>query len=173
MEVDEIAFTNDAQRNCELVLDAVNHSSDVIYESIGAGSQNHCILFITSLIDDQVQYRNLIRPLQLPQNQGVSWDKLLGSVAVGQKKKATRLHEAVALMLDGWTLVSAAQIHGFYAFKTSQTPGRSVEKAENQSIVLGPQEAFTESLEINLGLVRKRLKTAFLQVESLKLGELT
>ncbi|MGZ4105871.1 MAG: spore germination protein [Tumebacillaceae bacterium] len=173
MEVEEIAFTEDEAENCRLVVDAVNNSSDVIWETLGSGSQKHCILFIKSLIDVKVQNRDLIRPLQVMQTQGAGLDKMVNGVAVGQKKKALHLDDAVALLLDGWTLLAVSQIKGFYAFKTSQTPGRGVEKAENQSIVLGPQEAFCESLEANLGLIRKRLKTPFLQVENIKVGALT
>ncbi|MGZ4031933.1 MAG: spore germination protein, partial [Tumebacillaceae bacterium] len=173
MEVEEIAFTEDEAENCRLVVDAVNNSSDVIWETLGSGNQKHCILFIKSLIDVKVQNRDLIRPLQVMQTQGAGLDKMVKGVAVGQKKKALHLDDAVALLLDGWTLLAVSQIKGFYAFKTSQTPGRGVEKAENQSIVLGPQEAFCESLEANLGLIRKRLKTPFLQVETIKVGALT
>ncbi|MGZ4163137.1 MAG: hypothetical protein ACXVDB_03170, partial [Tumebacillaceae bacterium] len=49
MEVEEIAFTEDEAENCRLVVDAVNNSSDVIWETLGSGNQKHCILFIKSL----------------------------------------------------------------------------------------------------------------------------
>ena len=50
-------------------------------------------------------------------------------------------------------------------------PGRSVAEPPTQVAVHGPREGFTEDIKVNLGLVRKRLKTEKLQVKTIKTGK--
>lgn len=173
METDEYEFTEDGPGNCRRVLQAVQDSADCMSELIGAGNLKFQMLFFKSLVDIQAQRRDLIRPVQQYALQGGAWEKVIAGISIGQKQKATKLSEAVNLLLDGYTLLSVPQIRGFYGFKNAQIQGRGIEKAENQSIVLGPQDAFTESIETNLSQIRKRLKSPFLRVESVKIGHLT
>ncbi|QDI92290.1 spore germination protein [Salicibibacter halophilus] len=50
---------------------------------------------------------------------------------------------------------------------------RAVEAPENEFTVIGPNESFIESIDVNLNLVRKRLHTSALVVEELKVGRLS
>ncbi|QQK79017.1 spore germination protein [Salicibibacter cibi] len=47
---------------------------------------------------------------------------------------------------------------------------RSIETPENEFTVVGPNEAFIESIDVNLNLIRKRLRTSDLVVEEMKVG---
>ena len=50
---------------------------------------------------------------------------------------------------------------------------RGVEKPQTENVVRGPHEAFSESIKVNIGLVRKRIKNPSLRVESMKVGRQT
>lgn len=49
-------------------------------------------------------------------------------------------------------------------------PGRAVAEPPTQVTIKGPREGFTEDIKVNLGLVRKRLKSDNLQVKTVKTG---
>ena len=49
-------------------------------------------------------------------------------------------------------------------------PGLGVKKAENEKVIRGSQEAFTESEKINVALIRKRLRDSRMKVEEQTVG---
>lgn len=50
-------------------------------------------------------------------------------------------------------------------------PHRDITEPETESVVRGPREGFVESVRLNVGLLRKRLRTPDLRVEQIFLGE--
>ena len=52
-------------------------------------------------------------------------------------------------------------------------PQRSVSNSENEVVLRGPQEAFTEPLRVNTALIRRRLRTDQLKFEEFILGRYT
>src|SRR5690606_38220960 len=58
-----------------------------------------------------------------------------------------------------------------YAMDVAKFAYRSVAKSENESVIKGPQDAFTESLNINLSLIRKQLHSKHLINEGLQIGQ--
>nr|WP_308640058.1 spore germination protein [Paenibacillus silvisoli] len=51
--------------------------------------------------------------------------------------------------------------------------GRSISESKTQSVVRGPQNAFTETLRTNTTLVRRRVKDIHVTLTSLKVGTRT
>ncbi|MCX7571692.1 spore germination protein [Tumebacillus sp. DT12] len=165
--------TEDGEEKVRRVLAAVSHAQDVETHRIGRGRSTIHLIFLKSLVDLNVQQRDVIKPMHLVVSKGGSTEQLRDTISINERDKVVRLDEAVAYLLSGWTLVAMPGEEGLYGFKTSQVPGRGVSKAENQSIVIGPQDGFTESIDTNLSLIRKRLRTPNLRVEGMKVGELT
>ncbi|MDQ0216032.1 spore germination protein KA [Oikeobacillus pervagus] len=50
---------------------------------------------------------------------------------------------------------------------------RAIEEPTTQTVVRGPREGFTEKLSTNKALLRKRIRTNKLKIETFKLGEMT
>lgn len=74
-------------------------------------------------------------------------------------------------LTNGFTVViSEKQI---LAFETKADINRSVSPPEVQKSIYGPKDSFTENTQINLGLLKRRLKSAHLKSEGLYLGRLT
>lgn len=55
----------------------------------------------------------------------------------------------------------------------SQTPMRSVQEPPTEGLARGPREGFVEQLEVNLALLRRRLRTPDLRTESFTVGQYT
>lgn len=56
---------------------------------------------------------------------------------------------------------------------TRSWKGRSVESPENEVVVRGPKEAFTETMRFNTAMLRRRIKSTNFKIESLVLGRIT
>ena len=163
----------DGEEKVRRVVQAVSNAQDVETHSVGKGRSTVHLVYLKSLVDPNTQQRDVIKPMHVVMSKGGSVDHVREMISINQREKVDRLDQAVRYLLSGWTLVAMPGEEGMFCFKTSQAPGRGVSKAENQSIVIGPQDGFTESIDTNLSLIRKRLRTPNLCVEEMKVGEMT
>jgi len=68
--------------------------------------------------------------------------------------------DATKELLNGKSIMVIEGQEGVYiSLDTTIMPGRGVAEPPTNSVVMGPREGFTENLVMNIGLVRKRLKT--------------
>jgi len=76
-------------------------------------------------------------------------------------------------LLLGKTIILVDGYDRFISIDIFSTEGRSVEEPTTQNVIRGPKEGFVEKIDVNISLVRKRLKTKSIRVENLTLGSET
>ncbi|MBL0387232.1 spore germination protein [Tumebacillus sp. ITR2] len=173
LETPDVPLTDDPKENARRIMDTVLHAMDVANVQLTDDRHSPQVMYLKTMTNYKMLQQDIIRPMKALALHGKSWDRINDYVVVGQRRAVDKLSDAVHYLLDGWTLVGLPGVSGFLCFKTDHEQSRPVEKAENQSIVIGPQEAFSESLEINISLIRKRLKTPDLEFVTMKIGDLT
>ena len=60
-----------------------------------------------------------------------------------------------------------------YAIETRADISRAVTNSEVESSINGPKDAFTENIQINIGLIKRRIKSSTLKTESRTIGRKT
>lgn len=55
----------------------------------------------------------------------------------------------------------------------SKPPARSIEEPQVETVIRGPREGFTESMTTNITLIRKKIKSTNLKMETIKIGRQT
>jgi len=70
-----------------------------------------------------------------------------------------------ALIIDGLAIALLIETIGFEA--------RDVKEPETEAVVRGPREGFTERLQTNISLLRRKIKSADLRLEKMTLGKVT
>lgn len=74
-------------------------------------------------------------------------------------------------LTNGFTIVlTSKEILGF---ETKTDINRSVSVPEVQKSIYGPSDAFTENIQINLGLLKRRIKSSHLKSDDLNMGRKT
>lgn len=91
-------------------------------------------------------------------------------ISAHQIKEISTIHEAVSEILNGLTVLFIEGSQKAWAINAKEAPIRGIEEPEAQALVRGPRDGMIESLEINLALVRKRLRTPSLKVTTLTIG---
>lgn len=76
----------------------------------------------------------------------------------------------VAKLAGGHTLMYFQKTHQLLSIDTYSAPTRAITDTVTESTVIGPQDAFTESLETNISLVRRRIRNPMLKNEDRVLG---
>lgn len=80
------------------------------------------------------------------------------------------LNEAVKKLNAGQTLLYFHETNALVSVDTYSAPTRAITNTETESTVIGPQDAFTESLETNISLVRRRIQSPMLKNENHIIG---
>ncbi len=74
-------------------------------------------------------------------------------------------------LTNGFTIVLTNK--EILAFETKADIARSVSTPEIQKTIYGPKDAFLENIQINLGLLKRRIKSSHLKSVDLNMGRLT
>ncbi|MBX6396406.1 MAG: spore germination protein, partial [Alicyclobacillaceae bacterium] len=146
---------------------------DIHFRWIRIGAQRAFVVWIYTLIGKELVQKGLLEPL-------TSWNKpevffsdleqVLQTVSVKILKTMDEVNTAIGnglavLCIDGFDQAAAMDVTHFQR--------RAVKRPSLELSVQGPQEAFTESLETNLGLIRRRLKSPRVKVEYVVLGRVS
>jgi len=76
-------------------------------------------------------------------------------------------------LLSGKTILLIDGYDRFISIDIYSTESRSIEEPSTQGVIRGPKEGFIEKTDVNISLVRKRIKNKDLRVENLTLGSVT
>ncbi|MWV43185.1 spore germination protein [Paenibacillus sp. HJL G12] len=81
------------------------------------------------------------------------------------------LKELDSKVFGGMLIVFFQELSAFFTMDVSKQPNRAPEESSTESSIKGPHDGFTESLTINVALVRKRLRSQSFCVENFTLSE--
>jgi hypothetical protein len=113
-------------------------------------------------VDEKVLQR-LLRP------QGIKLPPCLPCFA----KPLHSAEELVCAILEGQVVLLQDQDPVAQGLQVQGGERRSVEEPAAERVIRGPREGFVESLRVNTALIRRRLKTPSLRVQSYRFGRLT
>ncbi len=174
------------QENLQALRQVFDLCADVVFREFMVDAEEPIkafVVFVGPLTDHELISEHLIKPLTqqtfgLPPRVKISkanaikvlLDHVLNTAETNSTGNLTELVNRVlegntALVLDGST---AAIITGLRGGSV-----RNVEEPETEPVVRGPKDGFVESLDTNISLLRRRLKTSRLKVEPFQVGVLT
>lgn len=85
----------------------------------------------------------------------------------------TDINKVIDSILSGKLVQFIDGIAEALVININNPPSRSIEEPEVETVIRGPREGFTESISTNITLIRKKIKSTNLKIESLKLGRET
>ena len=132
------------------------------------------LCWLDGLTDGDAVSETIVKPLT-ERKQLVSMNPAEAAAAVSEGLgcyAAARLRETLEETAEDLLNGCCAVVFDSLAvtFEAKSGAGRSVEKPEQEKMVKGAKEAFTENLRTNTALVRRRLRTADLKLTELSLG---
>ena len=145
-------------------------SEDIlVFEFESAAGKKFAVIYADGIVDKNMIGELVIKPLRAAEKDVTAAEvkKLLASPDV---KDGKDLKDAVKNISDGNAVLYTDGEKDFYVIGVKMPPGRAVAEPPTQVTVKGPREGFTEDIKVNLGLVRKRLKSDKLQIKTLSTG---
>lgn len=156
----------------KLVKSTFEHNSDddllfSIYEHRG---KKIAVFGITYLMDTTKLEVSLLDPL-LNHNKKWTSQSLLNDIPLGNGSSTASFQAILDELLTGNVFIYIEEELNIVYYSLYMEEKRNVEKSELESVVIGPQLAFTESLNTNMNMLRKLNKTPDLVLEKLVVGE--
>ncbi|WP_173917079.1 spore germination protein [Halobacillus sp. Marseille-Q1614] len=159
-----------AEENLQELFFAMKKSSD--FKTYKVGSSNYQISYINTLIDHQLLNHSIL-PI-LKSNKLFTLEEAKDYIPVQQLSITDDVKEIRRKIMTGHIVVqtdeSNEQVLVIFA---GRTEGRDVSIPEVEFSVVGPKEAFVESIDQNTRLIRKRLPLPQLTLKELKVGKMT
>lgn len=128
------------------------------------------IYFLDDLVNENVIDQHILHPL-LDMGPGPFFQNIEEEVLTAKKFAPVEDFKTIVEMItSGCTVIHLDGMTHAVAVITPGYPTRSVSEPEAEPLVRGPREGFTEKLQDNTALIRKRLRTPDLKSEMVKIG---
>ncbi|WP_159882020.1 spore germination protein [Paenibacillus puerhi] len=152
--------------------------ADIIYQPLQVGAYSCLLIYIGSIVSKQTLREAIIKPL-LEEGRREQSDQQLAERIVKEEFfpiPSTRMRTADELgdaIVSGyaalyWYGQSEMRVFGLVDYQR-----RAIPDSTNEMVTVGPQEAFIEDLEVNLSLLRHRIKHTDMKIQEFLLGTYT
>jgi len=138
-----------------------------------------CIIYFEGMIDKEIINENIIKPvLDNDLSQGISVNNLLDELQYkilinNYIKVYEDIDNVVQAVISGDVIFFLDGYEQALVIRANGWEKRSITEPESEKVVRGPREGFTESIETNLALIRRRLKTPEFKTKFREIGERT
>lgn len=163
--------------NIEYFKALFNNDTDIIYRyfSLGDKKVSAAVILIDGFVDKKSLQKNILTPLMRAKYPGgdilkIIQEHLLSMEDIEEENNVEKLEEAllngkIILLIDGHDTA--------ITISAQKWDMRGIEEPITEAVVRGPREGFNENLKTNITLIRRRLRTVELRVESLKIGKIS
>jgi spore germination protein KA len=138
-----------------------------------------CIIYIDGMVDTKIVNENIIQPvLGHHLSEHIESDNLLEElknkvIVSNNVTEETEINKIVSSVIYGDTLFLLEGYDKALVISSKGWKIRSISEPEASKVVRGPREGFTESIMVNLSLVRRKIKNPNLKFKFKEIGEMT
>jgi hypothetical protein len=149
---------------------------DVIFRPFAiSGNTKAMLLYIEGLSNIELLDQHVLIPLMREGPGGSEeLDQLLEQrLPVSNIKKVPTFTDCIAQLSTGNPVVFIEQHTSGLAFSLAKWEKRGVEEPSAEPVVRGPREGFTDTLVVNTSILRRKLRSPKLKMQSMKIGRYT
>lgn len=166
------------KQNMKKLSERFGNSADVVIRRLKIGKEElpAAIVYIAGLVDEQLVSQSLLEDLidipsvQPEQAVCLIYDKTL---AIGGVKEEEKWKILYAGLVAGSTLIFVDGADKALIASTEGGEHRSIQEPSTQVSFRGPRQGFTESLQTNISMIRRYVKTPDVWVEKMEIGHET
>ncbi|XID93775.1 spore germination protein [Paenibacillaceae bacterium WGS1546] len=146
----------------------VNMNDAEIIERQINNDQKVTLLYIRTLIDQERLNESIIKPLiDCPH------ESIYECMPNSKISSISTLEEAQTQLMNGFILLYELKHNQWWSVQLEIPLSRSIESSETETILYGPKDSFSEQIEQNITLIRRRLPLNELKTEKFTVGSLS
>ncbi|REE89011.1 spore germination protein KA [Paenibacillus taihuensis] len=175
-----IQVSSDLNQNEQALHTIFEHCSDIVFRKVRHASgavetMEWLVIFLSSLVNEEVIDDHILKSMiSLQAEKKLPLEEFAETfLSAGTIEVTTNMKDIVRQLLNGYAIVLAQAEPAAMMVKANGTKQRSLEEPSSEPVIRGPRDGFVENVMTNMGLLRNRMKTPRLKMESVTLGELT
>lgn len=150
----------------------LNESSDFVHFHHKINTEPYFIGYFKSLTDPKILHQHILSFLS--KDSKITLDDLFNIIPIAEKEMSSDENDIRNKLLQGYVAIQhGLQNPNCILINAVLSKGRDVTKPEIEFTVEGPKEAFVESLDTNLNLIRKRIRISNLQIKEIIVGSVS
>lgn len=171
-------ISSDLSTNERFLRDVFHQCSDVVFRMVPINDKTKLLfVYIDGLCDTKPLDEMMLNPDRTSDKKSevfIFEEFVANQLRAVAKIKSTQsvneltngiLTANVAILVEGETTALLADLKGFEK--------RSIEEPSSETVIRGPRDGFTETLRVNTSLIRRRIRTPRLKIESFTIGKLS
>lgn len=173
--METITFTADLKRNIRMMQELFrNDDTLIIRRAIGQNGLRCALFFFDGMVNSLAINQSLVRPILRCEQPRLSADILAAAVLQADECRVeTDMNKVFAAFLYGDAIVLTDGDARPVLVNTKGFDKRSTAEPENERVLSGPREGFTECFMPNLALIRRRVNDPRLKFRFMRVGSRT
>ncbi|GAX91389.1 spore germination protein [Effusibacillus lacus] len=174
--VQQDPLSTDFNQNLQVLRLLYDNCKDVVFRPflVGGGTKA-ALIYIDGLSNIQEIDSNVLAPLMQEtatglQNLSVIFEKLIPVTKIKEVKTVADCVEQISI---GNPVLLLEQENRGLALGLAKWEKRSIEEPSAEAAVRGPRDGFTETLGVNTSLLRRRIRSPELKMQSMQIGRYT
>ena len=181
----------DFDADASFLENALKHCGDMVINKFRTGTGNYRVLviYVDGMTDAQTVQDFAIRPLQRRTTESINGGNEAEEAESGRRGKVLRrfieqdvlqtvdwleaetYEDILTQVLSGNTLLLVEGCDKAIILSTKDFPTRGVGETQQEMVIRGPKDSFTESFRTNTALIRRRIRDPRLKMEQTMVGE--
>lgn len=154
----------------EEIIKQCGNSTDLIKRTINKDNITIDLYYIETLTDSEIITNSILIPLSnLIINNKNILELIMSTIANPSLKAINNINKAINDLHQGNTIIIINNKE-LLSIETKANLDRGINEDVIEASLIGPKDAFTENINKNIGLIRKRIRNKNLTVKSITLG---
>lgn len=174
------ALTKKIAENINLIKTIFHNDNTLVTRNIETPSEptiKYCILYSDGMVNNKLINEDIIKPLleYRPEKRESGLMNIIANQVTlsNSVEKTADLEKMIQAIIYGDTVLFADGYAEALILNTKGWSMRSTAEPENEKVLKGPREGFTEALLMNLSMLRRRIRTPELKMEYQTFGTKT
>lgn len=173
-------LTRSFDENMENIKAKLGEGSDIIYHlfSLSGHGADGAVIYIDGLANQNAVATSILSPIllsaELSKDGRMTYEQIRNKIlTAGEYDEVQDVEKIIDECLTGNTILLVDGSDKAMSIGTKGWEKRNVQDPQNETVIRGPREGFTENLRTNTALIRRRIVTSDLKFESMTIGKRT
>lgn len=145
--------------------------NDIVYKKIKIKNNFITIIAIDTIANTFNINNFILKRITILKKQDNLYEYLFNHLPCINIKKVNKINEIKSLLVKAYTIICVND--QALAVETINFPTRGINESDYEKTITGPKDSFIEHFNTNVGLIRKRIKSPNLMLESILIGKYT
>lgn len=156
-----------------LIKQQTGESPDIILRKVPYFSDEVYIIYVESLVDGTTINDFILEPLNeylIAKKTKNTYEFIKNTLPVNKMLEANNLEDLIYNLLSGFSIILVDGEENCLSIETKSLLHSPISEAKSEKVVKGPGDGFTENYQVNVGLIRRRIKDPKLKLHELVVG---